>query len=137
MWREPGQLRCGEGLSCGRGSARAASGSSSPTPTSGAAPSRASASYLSWRRPTSCPTPAAVSTVWTTACSSGAISTRSSTAAAWPTPALEVSRRIREDFEKGRHYYALHAEQVREPTNRSQRPSAEFLRWHNEEAYMG
>ena len=50
---------------------------------------------------------------------------------------LEVSRRIREDFENGRHYNALHGERVREPTDRSQRPSAEFLRWHNEEAYLG
>jgi HNH endonuclease len=54
-----------------------------------------------------------------------------------PTLDLEVSRRIREDFENGRHYYALHGERVREPTDRGQRPSAEFLRWHNEEAYLG
>ncbi len=55
------------------------------------------------------------------------------------TPALEieVSRRIREDFENGRHYYALHGEAVRAPAEPGERPSAEFLRWHNEEAYLG
>jgi putative restriction endonuclease len=55
------------------------------------------------------------------------------------TPALEleVSRRIREDFHNGRHYYALHGERVREPLGEGQRPGVEFLRWHNEEAFLG
>jgi len=54
-----------------------------------------------------------------------------------PTLDLEVSRRIREDFENGRHYYALHGEPVRAPAEPGERPSAEFLRWHNEEAFLG
>lgn len=54
-----------------------------------------------------------------------------------PRLEVEVSRRIREDFQNGRHYYALHGGRVREPTDPGQRPSAEFLRWHNEEAYLG
>ena len=54
-----------------------------------------------------------------------------------PTLELEVSRRIREDFENGRDYYALHGGRIREPAEPGQRPSAEFLRWHNEEAYLG
>ena len=55
------------------------------------------------------------------------------------TPALrlEVSRRIREDFENGQHYYALHGERVREPVDPDQRPAVDFLRWHNEEAFLG
>jgi putative restriction endonuclease len=55
------------------------------------------------------------------------------------TPALqlEVSRRIREDFENGRDYYALHGRAVRVPTRAGDRPAGEFLRWHNEEAYLG
>jgi putative restriction endonuclease len=55
------------------------------------------------------------------------------------TPALrvEVSRRIREDFENGRLYYALQGERIREPAAPSLRPSPELLRWHNEEAYLG
>ena len=49
------------------------------------------------------------------------------------TPSLdvEVSQRIREDSENGRHCSALHGERVTEPTDRRQRLSAEFLRWHN------
>lgn len=54
-----------------------------------------------------------------------------------PELRLEVSRRIRADFENGRHYYALHGERVREPVDAAQRPAADFLRWHNEEAFLG
>jgi len=54
-----------------------------------------------------------------------------------PELRLEVSRRIREDFHNGRHYYALHGEAVRAPEEAEKRPSGEFLRWHNEEAYLG
>ncbi len=55
------------------------------------------------------------------------------------TPALqlEVSRRIREDFENGRDYYALHGRAVRVPARAGDRPAGEFLRWHNQEAYLG
>lgn len=55
------------------------------------------------------------------------------------TPALrvEVSRRIRDDFDNGRNYYGLQGNPVREPTDHSQRPSAEFLQWHNEQVYLG
>lgn len=45
---------------------------------------------------------------------------------------VEVSRRIREEFENGRHYYALHGEQlVVLPTRDSERPAPEFLEWHH------
>jgi putative restriction endonuclease len=54
-----------------------------------------------------------------------------------PELRLEVSRRIREDFHNGRHYYALHGEPVREPGDPRQRPAADFLRWHNEQAFLG
>jgi len=53
-----------------------------------------------------------------------------------PSLDLEVSRRIREDFENGRHYYALHGQRVREPADIQKRPAADFLRWHNEEAFL-
>lgn len=53
-----------------------------------------------------------------------------------PELRLEVSRRIREDFENGRHYCALHGEPVREPLGERQRPAAEFLRWHDEHAFL-
>jgi putative restriction endonuclease len=54
-----------------------------------------------------------------------------------PTLRLEVSRRIREDFENGRDYYALHGRELRAPARAEHRPAAEFLRWHNEESYLG
>jgi putative restriction endonuclease len=54
-----------------------------------------------------------------------------------PDLQLEVSRRIRDDFDNGRHYYALHGRRIRIPGDPTERPSGEFLRWHNEEAYLG
>lgn len=54
-----------------------------------------------------------------------------------PSYRLEVSRRIREDFENGRHYYALHGNPLSLPEDRAKRPSTEFLTWHNEQAYLG
>lgn len=54
-----------------------------------------------------------------------------------PELRIEVSRRLRDDFENGRHYYALHGERAREPADPTLRPAAAFLRWHNEEAFLG
>lgn len=54
-----------------------------------------------------------------------------------PTLDLEVSHRIRDDFDNGRHYYELHGCAVRVPETRSDRPSTEFLSWHNSEVYLG
>ncbi len=50
---------------------------------------------------------------------------------------LEVSGRIREDFENGRHYYALHGHKVRVPARPGERPAQAFLEWHNERAFLG
>jgi len=50
---------------------------------------------------------------------------------------LEVSRRIKEEFENGRDYYALHGRELSLPPKVSQRPSPEFLRWHNETRFRG
>ncbi|OGP35361.1 MAG: restriction endonuclease [Deltaproteobacteria bacterium GWC2_65_14] len=54
-----------------------------------------------------------------------------------PDLVVEVSRRIREEFENGRDYYRLHGEPVRPPGNPVHRPSAEYLRWHNECVFRG
>jgi len=49
-----------------------------------------------------------------------------------------VSKRIREEFENGRDYYALHGHAVRVlPELERNRPTAEFLQWHNEQAFLG
>jgi putative restriction endonuclease len=55
------------------------------------------------------------------------------------TPSLElrVSRRIREEFENGRDYYALDRRSVRIPLPPSPPPSAEFLQWHGDTVYRG
>ena len=45
---------------------------------------------------------------------------------------VEVSRRIREEYENGRDYYALRGKRLVEiPESAAERPSREFLEWHN------
>jgi len=53
-----------------------------------------------------------------------------------PDLRLEVSRRLREDFDNGRTYYPLHGAPVRPPRLASHRPSAELLEWHNEAVFQ-
>jgi putative restriction endonuclease len=55
------------------------------------------------------------------------------------TPDLdfEVSRRIKEEFENGRHYYALHGHRISAPEDALTRPDPDALIWHNEERYRG
>lgn len=50
---------------------------------------------------------------------------------------LEASRRIRDDFDNGRHYYGLHGERVRMPEDPTDRPAEDSLRWHNEGVFLG
>ncbi|MGI6548587.1 MAG: HNH endonuclease [Syntrophomonadales bacterium] len=51
---------------------------------------------------------------------------------------IEVSKKIKEDFGNGRDYYALHGSKLREvPQNTIERPSREFLEWHNQNRYLG
>lgn len=51
---------------------------------------------------------------------------------------VEVSRRIKEDYGNGRDYYALRGKQLLEiPKSVQDRPAREYLRWHNEEVYLG
>lgn len=45
---------------------------------------------------------------------------------------FEVSRRIREEFENGRHYYALHGQSIEPPLDPDRRPDRAALTWHNE-----
>lgn len=45
---------------------------------------------------------------------------------------LEVSRRIREEYENGRAYYALHGSKIADPVSADLRPSRALLEWHNE-----
>ena len=54
-----------------------------------------------------------------------------------PNLKFEVSRRIREEFENGRHYYELNGQQIIVPDNKSQRPDPGALNWHNEHCFKG
>jgi putative restriction endonuclease len=54
-----------------------------------------------------------------------------------PDLRLQVSRRIREEFENGRDYYRLHGQEVRRPHYASLAPSTEHLDWHAANVYKG
>lgn len=54
-----------------------------------------------------------------------------------PDLRLEVSSRIRDEFQNGRDYYALHGRSVRVPSQTDQQLDKSNLRWHNEEVYLG
>lgn len=50
---------------------------------------------------------------------------------------FEVSRRIREEFENGRDYYALHGRHILLPSDAAARPAKTFIAWHHENIYKG
>lgn len=54
-----------------------------------------------------------------------------------PDLRFEVSRRIKEEFENGRHYYALHGQKIALPKEPRQYPDPIALEWHNENRYLG
>ena len=55
------------------------------------------------------------------------------------TPELrfEVSRRIKEEFDNGRHYYELHGKLIDAPPDTLRRPDLNALSWHNENVFRG
>lgn len=56
------------------------------------------------------------------------------------TPELnvEVSRRIKEEFENGKDYYALHGQSMKSvPPSMQDRPAQEFIHYHNDQVYAG
>jgi putative restriction endonuclease len=54
-----------------------------------------------------------------------------------PNFVLEVSHRIRDEFENGRDYYALHGREIHLPPHAMNRPGVENLAWHNEHRFRG
>ena len=52
-----------------------------------------------------------------------------------PSLYLEVSRRIREEFENGRDYYSLHGRELDRPMRKFDAPLVDLLEWHNENVY--
>jgi len=49
---------------------------------------------------------------------------------------LEVSVRLREDYSNGKSYYPLHGQHIALPLDTRLAPSAEFLRWHQDNVYL-
>ena len=54
-----------------------------------------------------------------------------------PDLKFEMSRRIREEFDNGKHYYALQGQQIVVPDDVGQRPDSGVLKWHNEHNFRG
>lgn len=55
-----------------------------------------------------------------------------------PDLRVEVSRKIKEEYENGRDYYALHGKVLTvTPAAPNDRPSGQFLQWHNQNVYLG
>ena len=51
---------------------------------------------------------------------------------------VEVSQRIREEYENGKEYYAYHGEKLQNlPEHNLDQPSADYLQWHQQEIYLG
>lgn len=49
---------------------------------------------------------------------------------------LEVSRRLRIDYQNGRSYYPLHGSRISLPSCPGDTPDPELLKWHNEEVFV-
>jgi len=54
-----------------------------------------------------------------------------------PDHHLEVSKRLREDFDNGRTYYPFHGKPVQLPTSLKDYPQTDFLEWHRDNRYLG
>jgi len=50
---------------------------------------------------------------------------------------IEVSRKIKEEFENGREYYRFHGGAIRLPNIPSNQPDHDYLEWHNTNIYKG
>ena len=50
---------------------------------------------------------------------------------------FKVSRRLKDDFDNGEHYYKLNGSQLWVPQEDRARPSREALEWHAEAVYLG
>ncbi len=54
-----------------------------------------------------------------------------------PDLRVQVSRKLREEFHNGRIYYDLHGHELKVlPDRFDERPSGEYLAWHNENVYL-
>jgi putative restriction endonuclease len=49
---------------------------------------------------------------------------------------VEVSKRLKSDFDNGNDYLAFHGHSIMLPLKSAERPAAEYLAWHNENRFM-
>ena len=54
-----------------------------------------------------------------------------------PEYRVEVSRRLREEFDNGKDYFRFHGQPISLPRKPDDRPGQNFLAWHNEYIYRG
>jgi putative restriction endonuclease len=54
-----------------------------------------------------------------------------------PDGRFAVSRRLKEDFDNGRHYYDLQGTELRPPRSTDAMPSSMALTWHREHRFLG
>ena len=54
-----------------------------------------------------------------------------------PEHRLEVSVRIKEEFQNGKEYYSAHGNSILLPEPSELRPSKDFLSWHNQNVFLG
>jgi len=52
-----------------------------------------------------------------------------------PEYCVEVSPRLKLDYDNGHSYYPLHGSRVSLPSDREDTPGPDYLRWHNEQVY--
>jgi putative restriction endonuclease len=50
---------------------------------------------------------------------------------------FEVGRRLKDDYENGRHYYAMQGRALSLPRDPCQRPAREVLEWHQSNTFLG
>jgi putative restriction endonuclease len=54
-----------------------------------------------------------------------------------PQYKVEVSHRVRDDFDDGENYLRMHGEGIVVPEQEGWRPAREALAWHNERRFRG
>jgi putative restriction endonuclease len=50
---------------------------------------------------------------------------------------FRVSRRLKDDFDNGKHYYHFQGQQIGLPSQIEDRPNREFLEWHADSVFLG
>jgi len=54
-----------------------------------------------------------------------------------PEYKVEISNRMKEEFENGKEYYSMQGKQINLPNVEQFRPSEKMLEWHNEKIFLG